>query len=239
MVVIIEEALEAIKDRLSNLVTGDSFTYTRYKYDDAGNPVIEAGAHSKEEVEINGYLDIVTTYHDKLEPVIGVAGDSQSGIGVSYKGGVTFKMRENGGIIPAYGDEDARYGYKHRAVFKIAAFVGGSATQQDKMSNSSTFSVFDVMDDIRILISGFVPAPWCSGLEWTKTDSVELFADQDEATGPVCFVMEFVSNVFQRCERTLPATKATPDTVFHPEPRKFNHYGEVGIQGAFHDGDKL
>lgn len=237
MVVIMEEAQEAIKDRLSSLVIGESFTYTRYKYDDSGSPVIEDGAHAKEEIEVDGYLDIVTTYHDKLEPVLGASGSAQSGVGVSYKGGATFRTRDNGGIIPVFGDEDARYSYKHRAVFKIAAFVGGNATQQDKMSKASTYSVFDITNDIRILISGFVPAPWCSGLEWTKTEIAELFAGQDEATGPVCHVMEFVCNVFQKCERTLTATKVTPDTVSHPETRKFDHYGEVGIQGAFHDGD--
>jgi hypothetical protein len=203
----INTSILSIVNELDKLTLGKQYTVKTIAYDENGD--IRRDSNKEPilvDLVIDGFFSVVKPFASSMSGVIGMENENGVGAGVIYKGGSSETTGIHSFTIntfdPARPKErtekeyDTRFSYKHNARFSIMAFIANPAPQEQKLTDYNGYSVLEMLDIIRLVISGMKPCPRSTPLKWIGNAPASMSSSQNAMRGGVWYEISFQCDIF-------------------------------------------
>lgn len=210
-------SIKNILDRLALLKLGNEFTYTGYEYDENGDIVLEDGEVTQTDYTITGYIEQIAPFHSSMTQLINTMLVSNSAIGVLYSGGNYNKeFDEKSGNVVWEGNVDTddtvintnqikRSFYKHTAKFRVLVYLSKLSNEEDLLlgrqeSGLEQYSIFEMLEHIKLLLTGFIPSHSATPLELLKITRETTLTDQYPN---VLYSLDYQTTIYEKSQLAI------------------------------------
>jgi hypothetical protein len=188
--------------------------------------LVANGYVQSEETEINGYLDIITPYVRSLKNAIDEKANYALGIGVEIiSESNIYNLQTAPHINAEYPNVQMPMDYKSEVEILILGYSFIHIPTEDKLITPTEYlpedgihtpSINRILEDVKLLLSGWKPAHWSGYLTWDKSNPYIPIPEYNSAFGMVAFGATYKTVITANDQFTYETVKPSPRITTYP-----------------------